>query len=217
MKLQYFGDSQDSFKWDYHSYLVDALGYDELKIVWMMTPDDGSGHGKSSPEQFPARREIIDFCHALKASRNPNDLLRLPEISGGRFRVKLHDANPRDRGRSFSSRADVSKNQVLFLDPDIGFEPEKSSTDAHIRYPDVELLLKKADPSTVITVFQHHRRKKFPDDFAEIREKLHSGYSTAIYWQLLMFVCLSTSEETIDRVREINQRYAELRPVSVIP
>ena len=26
MKRQYLGDSKDSFKWDYHPFLVDALG-----------------------------------------------------------------------------------------------------------------------------------------------------------------------------------------------
>lgn len=41
MKLQYLGDSKDSFKWDYHHFLVDALGYRHFQIVWMMTTDNG--------------------------------------------------------------------------------------------------------------------------------------------------------------------------------
>ena len=44
----------------------------------------------------------------------------------------------------------------------------------------------------MVVVFQHHRRKKFADDFARIRERLLSGYSSAIYWQTLMLVCLSS-------------------------
>ena len=42
MKLQYLGDSKDSFKWDYHHFLMEALGYSQLTIAWMLTPDDGA-------------------------------------------------------------------------------------------------------------------------------------------------------------------------------
>jgi len=62
MKLQYLGDSKDSFKWDYHDYLTDALGYNLLNILLMITPDDETNEGKTNPDWFPARKEIIDFC-----------------------------------------------------------------------------------------------------------------------------------------------------------
>jgi len=32
MKLQYPGDSKDGFKWDYHHFLMEALGYSRLKL-----------------------------------------------------------------------------------------------------------------------------------------------------------------------------------------
>ena len=68
----------------------------------------------------------------------------------------------------------------------------------------------------VVVVFQHHRRKKFSDDFARIRERLLSGYSSAVYWQALMFVCLSSSPEGIARVREVNREYARQHPARVL-
>lgn len=116
MKLQYLGDSKDSFKWDYLDSLVGALGYDRLKIAWMMTSDDQGPDGKTSPEHFPARPEILD---------------------------------------------------------------------------------------------QHHRRKKFPEDFSRIHERLPLGYATAIYSHSLMFASLSSHPETIGRIAEINRNYAK--------
>ena len=71
MKRQYLGDSKDSFKWDYLDFLVEALALPQLKIVWMMTPDDGGSDGKTSPERFLARPEVLRFCNSLKATRNP--------------------------------------------------------------------------------------------------------------------------------------------------
>ena len=61
MKLQYLGDSKDSCTWDYHDYLTDALGFELLNILLMMTPDDNTNEGKTKPDRFPARREIIKF------------------------------------------------------------------------------------------------------------------------------------------------------------
>lgn len=216
MKLQYLGDAKDAFKWDYHHYLVDALNYAQLRIAWMMTPDDSSNDGNMATELFPAHSEIINLCHHLKLSRNPDDVYKLPELFDAEYQVAFHDKPAADSGQSFFAGIDVINRQVLFLDPDNGFEPEKSYTDKHVRYADIEYLLKKSLASTVITVFQHHRRKKFPEDFARIRQRLHSGYSTAIYWHALMFVCIAKSEKTINRVRRINRRYAKQRPVMVI-
>ena len=61
MKLQYLGDSKDSFKWDYHDYLTNVICYNTLNILLMMTPDDKTGEGKTKPDWFPARKDIINF------------------------------------------------------------------------------------------------------------------------------------------------------------
>jgi hypothetical protein len=219
MKLQYLGDSKDSFKWDYHHFLVQALGYSQLKIVWMMTPDDGSSEGKTAPALFPASPIIIDLCKKLRITRNPELLLEVPTATNTNYKVSFHTPDENLNGRtssSFFSGIAIENQQVIFLDPDKGFEPERSSTDGHIRYADLDSLIKSIPPDTIVTVFQHHRRKKFPDDFARIRERMLSGYSTAIYWQSLMFVILSSSPETIARVCAINHEYGKSHPVHIL-
>lgn len=219
MKRQYLGDSKDSFKWDYHDFLVAVLGCKQFKIVWAMTPDDNGPDGKTAPELFPASEEILQLCHELRATRDPALLFALPARTGARYTVKFHDpeASPSDgEYRSFFLGVETAPDQVIFLDPDNGFEPERSSTNKHVRFLDIDRLIRKLPPSSVVTVFQHHRRRKFAEDFVGIRKRLLSGHSTALYWRSLMFVALSSSPETIHRVREVNRKYARLRPVNVL-
>jgi len=56
--------------------------------------------------------------------------------------------------------------QVLFLDPDNGFEP-KNHSEKHVRYDELATLLERMPAESVVTVFQHFRRKPFPLDFAD--------------------------------------------------
>ena len=219
MKRQYLGDSKDSFKWDYHHFLVEALGYSHLNIAWMMTPDDGGPDGRTAPEVFPARQEILRLCNELRSTRDPAILLGLPAATGAQYTVSFYGPDEAQNGTNrftFFSGDDASSDQVFFIDPDNGFEPERSSSDKHLRYSELDRLIRAISAGTVVSVFQHHRRKKFPEDFARIRERLISGYSTAIYWHSLMFVSISSSPETIHRVGKINREYAKQRPVKVI-
>jgi len=70
MKLQYLRDSKDSFKWDYHDFLVNELRYPLFNIALMMTPDDGGSDERSHPSLFSARKEVIEFCHHLREHRS---------------------------------------------------------------------------------------------------------------------------------------------------
>lgn len=222
MKLQYLGDSKDSFKWDYHDFLVSELGYPLFNIALMMTPDGESGHGRSSPTQFGAKREIIAFCEGLRRSRSIESIKTLPDISGSSYRVDFHNGsvlltngNRSAYFRGFSQLED----QVVFLDPDIGFEPEKSLDDGHVGYKDVARILDQLSEESIVSVFQCWPHKgTFPDVFKHVKARTVAPcYSTAICWQnSLMFVALSKSEGAINRVRAANAKYEKTRPVTAI-
>ena len=219
MKRQYLGDSKDSFKWDYHHFLVETLGYSELKIAWMMTPEDHGPDGKTSPELFPARPEVLAFCNHLRSCRDPSLLSELPTTTGAGYSVSFHKPDQhldRNNRASYFSAIGLNPSQVLFLDPDNGFEPEQSFSEKHVRYAEVGNIISRSPPNSLVTVFQHHRRKKFPEDFSRIRERLRLGYATAIYWHSLMFVSMSLSFETIARVSDVNREYAKNHPVEVL-
>ena len=216
MKLQYLGDSKDSFKWDYHDFLVSHLGYPTLKLALMMTPDDHGSDGQSHPSLFPARKEIIEFCHDLRRSRSIKAIKDLPKKSGAAYEVLFHkngvQLNSANREEYFSA-VDSLDDQLIFLDPDNGFEPEKSCSEKHVAYRDISLILDQVSNNSVVSVFQHFRRIPFPKDYAGIRGRLESSYSTAIYWHSLMFVVVSKSETAIQRVVSANENYAKTNPV----
>lgn len=226
MKLQYLGDSKDSFKWDYHDYLLSEMGYPKFNIALMMTPDDGDNDGNLHPTLFPARSQIIDFCHDIRLKRyigSINEAVAcikdLPEKTSALYDVSFHKGATyftNENRNGYFSDFKNSVNQLVFLDPDNGFEPEKSLNEKHVRYADITQILEQLSDESVVSVFQHHRRKKFPDDFSRIKERIETGYTTAIYWHSLMFVTISKSEDAINRVIKANEKYSDDKPVTVI-
>jgi len=86
----------------------------------------------------------------------------------------------------------------------------------HVSYSDISGILPRVSNETVVSVFQHHRRKSFQDDFSRIKERIEPGHSTALYWHSLMFVAISKSEQTLERVTVANEKYATTNPVTVI-
>ena len=218
MKKQYLGDSKDSFKWDYHDFLAGELNYPVLNIMLMMTPDDESNYGKTHPTLFPARKEILDFCDDLRNGRKVNLINSLPGRTNSNYTVNLHNNDSHitnnNRKTYFSELSDIEE-QLLFLDPDNGFEPEKSS-EKHVLYSDLSYILEQISERSVVSVFQIFRHEAFTKTFARIKERLNNSHSTAIYWRSLMFVAISKSEGTIKRVSDANKEYSKDNPVEVI-
>ena len=72
MRRQYPGDEKDAFKWDYHNFLVEELGFDVLRVLFELTGNDSEnkGHGKSCPRSFRgADEKIYALCKRLRDSR----------------------------------------------------------------------------------------------------------------------------------------------------
>lgn len=219
MKLQYLGDSKDSFKWDYHDYLLKEMAYPIFNIILMMTPDDKSNEGKSHPTLFPARKEIIDFCYDLRSERDIRLIFELPHRTGSDYVINLHKPEmilTNNNRRIYFSGLAEKQNQILFLDPDNGFEPEHSFSEKHVLYSDITSLLELIDNESVISIFQHFRRVNFQKDFERIKSKLSNHYATAIYWNFLMFVCIGKSQKTIEKVMNANIKYSKLKPAKII-
>ena len=221
MKLQYLGDSKDSFKWDYHDYLTSSLGYKILNVILMLTPDDKTNDGKTRPERFSARLEIINFCNGLNQKpRNIQKIKDLPSATGEQYLVELHKDGTiftkNNRNEYFSNISNPQKQQVIFIDPDNGFEPEKTNNNKHILYSDVATILEHISQKSVISIFQHFRRISSKKDYARIKERMPSGYTTAICWHSVMFVAVSKSKKTIENVIGLNHKYSKMRGINLL-
>jgi hypothetical protein len=222
MQIQYLGDSKDSFKWDYHDYLTHSLGFELLNILLMLTPDDETNEGNTKPDLFPARNEIIRFCKKLRAQRDISIIESLPSETGASYKVNLHkpETDIKKNRKEYYSELTNNIDQIVFLDPDNGFEPEKRYNEKHVRYSELSEILGQLSENSVISVFQHFRRIKFTDDFTRIKERIlsvmPSAHVTAIYWHQLMFVLIGKSENIIQKVRHLNREYSLMYPVEII-
>jgi hypothetical protein len=219
MKLQYLGDSKDSFKWDYHDYLTSALEYPRLNIIPMLTPDDRSNNGKTRPELYSAKESIIDFCQRLRKEENLNLLQKLPNSTLASYRVDLHKPDTyftNQKREKYFSEISAEEKCLFFLDPDNGFEPRRSRTKKHVLYSDIEFILNQINEESIISVFQHFRRIPFDKDFAQIKAHFPSNHIAAVYWHFLMFVTIAKTKETIKKVIYANCQYAKKYPVRVL-
>jgi hypothetical protein len=221
MQARFLGDAKDSFKWHCHNYLASRLALPRLSIALMMNPDGANTHGRTRPEEFPADPRVLEFCRDLRRSKDVEGIKSLPERTGAHYEVRLHRGSEllsnQSRTRYFAD-LDASCDQLVLLDPDNGFEPEKSCTTQHVRYEDVRQVLDQLTEGSEISVFQHFRYVPFADDYARISERLGSCHSTAIHWDALMFVAVTRSQRTLDRVRAANRDYADaVTVVTVIP
>lgn len=220
MKLQYLGDAKDCFKWDYHDYLLSELGFTDFTIALMLTPDDESNDGNLHPSLFPARSEIINYCFKLREERSIDYIKKLPKITGKNYGIGFHKKDifftNEIREKYFSSFKFKNKQQLYFIDPDNGFEPEKSCSEKHIKYTDIDKIINELSSNSVVSIFQHSRRIKFEDDYKRIKERIISGHSTAIFTNSLMFVLICRSKKVLNEVIAANKKYMKKNPVYIM-
>lgn len=218
MKRQYLGDARDAFKWEYQDRLARQLSYHEFQIVPMLTLDDGTNEGSIHSTQFPAASVIHEFCSMLRESRSLDDLKKLPLVTQAGYQVRLHrpETTFLDSARDeYFSELNAERDQLVFIDPDIGFEP-RGRHDKHIAFADVENILNQVSRSSAVSVYQHKRRMEpFQRTFEYIRRRLRDTGCTAISNHSVMFVTFSRSRAVIERIRAINAAYATDRKLNV--
>ena len=136
MKREHLGDAKDRFKWDYHDHLTRKLGYSTLNVVLMMTDDDDTPHGSSPPGDYPASDGVLELYRKLRHKRCPALIGRLPGKTGSSYSVEFHKGNPpfrdcREYRREYFDGFKGDKDQVVFVDPDTGFEPPGGGDERH--------------------------------------------------------------------------------------
>jgi hypothetical protein len=217
LKRQYLGDARDAFKWEYQDHLTRHLGYSRLQIVPMLTEDDATNEGMTHPSRYPAADAFRVFCLKLRRSRALVDLHDLPTLMPGDYQVLLHrpDEVFSESGRAaYFSDINGASDQVVFVDPDIGFEP-KGRYEKHVAFADITAILDQVSYDSVVSVYQHQRQgESYIDTIADIRRRLPMDHCVAIYGHHVMFVAISRSRPCIETVSEANVQYAAARNLS---
>lgn len=131
-----------------------------------------------------------------------------------------HEYIKRNSRKLYFTGLTNDEKQIVFLDPDSGFEPERSFSEKHVRYSEIFSILEQISFESIVSVFQHFRRIKFIQDFRRIRQRINDFrtpvHTTAIFWHQLMFVLISKSEQIIRRVHSINKAYSSMYPIELI-
>ncbi len=218
MKLQYLGDSKDSFKWDYHDFLISSLGYEAFEIYPMLTPNDGSSEGNTKYDFYPARNNILSFCKHINERKELNLIKELPNYTNNQYKVRLNNFEIffDNKNRAQYWKELQTDKTVIFLDPDNGIQPNKSLNEKHVSFSEIDRLLKVTANESVISIFHHFRRVTFERDFNNILLSLPKCYATSIYWQHVMFVLLSKSDKIINDIQNLNIEYSKEFPTKTI-
>jgi len=212
MKLQYLGDSRDSFKWHYHDYLTNGMDVRYLDIIPMLLPNDKTGQGNTHANEYQSTPEILKFCKHLRDKPFLHSIEKLSEFTGLNYRVRIHKPYEKYTFRNSRKYFDgIDGGSLTFIDPCTGFEP-KHGKDEHISFADLSYLIDVLPKCAVISVYQHKQRRTFQDTYSDIRRymKVHHRHSkiTAIHNPHVMMVQITICTNKLEEVRTINQAYA---------
>ena len=219
MKNQYVGDACDYFKLDVLDALANGLRrIERLTSIWMLTPSDGSNHGKKEQIEDPELSDLNTFFRALqgRSDAQPRSVRNLEEFLGSRsYRLHSHGADlesfgSTDRYEYFSGiPTEALEDSVIFFDPDTGMEP-KHCKPAHVRHSELTMVLNRASPTSIAVVYQQARHDTtWLNDVGQriMREcDAHVGY---IAESTLAFFIVARSPQRRDEAVEILDGVAE--------
>jgi hypothetical protein len=169
VKVQYFGDANDYRKFALLRLLSEVGGF-RIGVCWMLTPDDGTGHGdKRSYLKQPNKwrrydPRLFDALTLVPATPSTEDLRRIENealISGAAF-FNAITPDPLAGRKQYHAACmkELKACELIFLDPDIGLEIKtvvkgrKSSS----RYAYLDEIADHYSAGRSVLLYQHFTR-----------------------------------------------------------
>jgi len=179
MKNQYYGDKRDFIK---YSLIVDVLKkpseLSTFAFIPMLTKPDKTKEGNVRAYECGERdKKVYEFLRATqdnKDIKNWRDFFNKANFPNLKYIHKLDDVlfSHQERYRYFqkATNLDIKDNALVFLDPDIGIQPENAQTWQRIRnHPekaekyvlqcDVKLI-SECVKNSVLMIYQHLQRNR---------------------------------------------------------
>jgi len=167
MKNQYFGDTQDLFKYDLAMHCMEHAGLSRLTFVPMLTPDDGSADGRHVDlGKARAGREngaLVDFLEACtrEGRRDIGELDRF--VAGTPYQLLTWD-RLLEEDRRLLYWLDLPRgwleDAVVVVDPDNGMEVPSGRGVKWLRYDELRYLYENLGEGSVLLIFQFIPRVK---------------------------------------------------------
>jgi hypothetical protein len=223
MKNQYFGDSNDYFKYDLLIFLADQLlEIERLSIIWMLTPNDNSGDGgKTDYRRGTGDRGLFGF---LKKSLEDGtrDVVKLGEYfqkAGYRFTYCPYgETTPfvnQDRDAYFQGiQPELLKAAIVFIDPDNGLEVPSalpSTMHKYVRFEEVQALYRRMDEKSALVIYQHlpriHRKMFLYGLAGKLHDELSCPIPISISDNQITFIIVAKTQKRREEIKELLDEY----------
>jgi hypothetical protein len=226
MKLQYLGDVRDAFKWDLLHWICTRAEprFSRLLFVPLLTPDDPIPRdGRISHVRFQCRPEIRSIVHALAGKPRSFETLRaLGRMEPGReFEVVLYrpdlqvSVGPARNAYWDGIESYLKPDNLIFLDPDNGFETKTRNAAKWVRHREVRELLSHVPSAGGVAIYQHRpQRRPWTEVFEALSGQLdYTSYAAAVYEANLSFVVLTKTNEAHGRLDDALRSYVGGHPM----
>jgi hypothetical protein len=160
VKRQYLLDERDFRKYALLEDLAETGLFHRMALLWMLTPDDRTGHGQSRSRDL-SRPRLSGFFASFEDSQptfvDVADYFRALGLD-----VYSHEPlyTTRSASRYFAEIPDrYLDKSIVFFDPDNGLEPAGGATNAHLRLSDIASVWRRRRSESVMVAFQYAARK----------------------------------------------------------
>ena len=219
MKNQYFGDNKDLFTYDLVLQIIQAGLVEHFTFIPMLTSNDGTGHGeKCNRDKARAgiqNKELVGFLDEC-VNVNKRDIGQLEKFFG------KYDIDMTIYGKGFSHRQrreyfeqigdELLLKSLVFVDPDIGLEVERSG-EKHLLYAEVKDLYERMDESSMLMIYQYFPRKPrqqyLNTKCEELKDKIAGDYPICIDDGEIAFVFLTRDESLEHQLTHVIGDYKE--------
>jgi hypothetical protein len=199
MKNQYFADVND-----YTKYCILRQFRDIPKIIyWMLTKDDNETEGRKL--SYLKQQQCINLDHELWdhlsscVSNSWRDVSHIEGWLGNVIHYEKRFIDDWSRRKAISQEviSAAGKNQIVFLDPDNGYQvpscPEcRSKSSKYVYNFEINGLLKK---DATIILFQHLRMgEKVDNMIQQFSEEWNGQYRFAVRTSHVVYYFLSNSD-----------------------
>lgn len=225
VQLKYFGDSRDFFKYDLITAVLDQLSLRHYVFIPMLTEHRQDNEGKKIPcKRGNASDKLLEFIASCDGKSLKHweawlihyvDSYRTLEPVDNKF---FSDQSRDEYWKEFQPIIG-QKNALAFVDPDTGLETgtpgylRKMGREKYILNRELQFLISKIDPSSVLMLYQHlpnnkHlHEKSVAKKLQQVRSANESAFACAYREDDLAFLFVSKKENIHKQIQTMLKKY----------
>lgn len=220
MNEKFLGDEKDFVKYDLLLHLGEAFHPPGgLTVIPMLT----KGLGRKGHESYEVGARDAAL-HALLSKLRKNIKITYDQAADKieeLFASRSVDCRFEPRGMfDWSTRpryfadipSELLSDSIVFLDPDIGLEGKSVKGAQHLRYLEMQDVFARMSETGILVVYQHKRRQKWQEIFADIGSHLQKGtsitWAAVAYGRDVAFVVAAPSRDRFDAACAVLKAYA---------